>query len=172
MKTIVALLVGGVMFGTIAPVLAQTPPRPDVPQAAVLRDRYQIGLMESILQRAAEHGAKVTRDRARMVVSGDMLLSEEVRVRGIRLAGYGVFFYISRGGYWYRARSYRGPFRVCEVRYVPRAILNVPGRYWRHPHGGPPGQLKKRENVVVVREADERGHGNGHGNNGHGKHGN
>jgi hypothetical protein len=94
MKTIVALLVGGVMFGTIAPVLAQSPPRPDVPQAAVLRDRYQIGLMESILQRAAEHGAKVTRDRARMVVSGDMLLSEEVRVRGIRLGGYGVFFYI------------------------------------------------------------------------------
>jgi len=86
---------------------------------------------------------------------------------------YGVFYYVSRGGYWYRARSYRGPFRVCEVRYVPRAILNVPGRYWRHPHGGPPGQLKKRENVVVVREGDERGqgHGNGQGN-GHGKHGN
>ena len=84
---------------------------------------------------------------------------------------YGVFWYISRGGYWYRARSYRGPFRVVEVRYVPHAILNVPGRYWRHPHGGPPGQLKKRENVVVVREDEQGNNGNGHGHGrGHGKH--
>ena len=94
MKTIVAVLAGGVMFGAVAQVLAQTPPRPESPQAAAVRDRYQIGLMEGILQRAAEHGAKVTRDRARTVVSGDMLLSDEVRVRGIRLADYGVFFYI------------------------------------------------------------------------------
>jgi hypothetical protein len=94
MKTIVALLAGGVMFGSVVPILAQTPPRPETPQAAALRDRYQIGLMEGILQSAAEHGAKVTRDRARSVVSGDMLLNDEVRVRGIRLPDYGVFFYI------------------------------------------------------------------------------
>ena len=94
MKRIVSLLTTGVMFGIVAPVCAQTAPRPGAADAVALRDRYQIGLMEGILQRAAEHGAKVTRDRARSVVPGDMLLSDEVRVRGIRLADYGVFFYI------------------------------------------------------------------------------
>jgi hypothetical protein len=68
---------------------------------------------------------------------------------------YGVFYYVSRGGYWYRARSYRGPFRVCEVRYVPRAILNVPVRYWRHPRRAS-GPVEARERRVV-REGDGAG---------------
>jgi hypothetical protein len=53
---------------------------------------------------------------------------------------YGVYWFIWNDGYWYRARSYRGPFTVIEARYVPTAIWNVPARHWRHhPHGGPPG---------------------------------
>jgi hypothetical protein len=57
---------------------------------------------------------------------------------------YGVYWYIYRGDHWYRARRYNGPFTVCEAKYVPRAIISVPQRFWRHhPHGGPPGQLKK-----------------------------
>ena len=77
----------------LAPVLAQAPRLPVAPpSAAALQDRYQVGLMEGILRTAAEHGAKVTRDRARTVIPGDMLLSDEVRVRGFRLEGYGVFF--------------------------------------------------------------------------------
>ena len=83
---------------------------------------------------------------------------------------YGVYWYVSNDGYWYRARSYRGPYRVVEVRYVPRAILNVPGRHWRHPHGGPPGQMKKRD-VVVVREGRGYDSGHGHGNGKGNKHG-
>ena len=83
---------------------------------------------------------------------------------------YGVYWYVYNDGYWYRARAYRGPFRVIEVRYVPRAIVSVPARHWRHhPHGGPPGLAKKsgspgqakksrgNSDVVVVK----RGHGNG-----------
>ena len=65
---------------------------------------------------------------------------------------YGVFWYVARDGYWYRARTYRGPFTVVSARYVPTAICNVPGKYWRHPHGGPPGQWKKRDNYVASRE--------------------
>ena len=86
MKKSVTLVAVAVMSGIVAPLGAQAPPRPDSPQTAALRDRYQIGLMEGILQRAAEHGAKMTRDRARSVVPGDMLLSDDVRVRGIRLS--------------------------------------------------------------------------------------
>lgn len=78
---------------------------------------------------------------------------------------YGVYWYIYRSDHWYRARRYRGPFAVVEAKYVPRAIINVPQKYWHHhPHGGPPGQLKKmdsRAERVEAREHDggRRDHG-------------
>src|SRR5258708_11849725 len=34
---------------------------------------------------------------------------------------YGVYWYAFNDGYWYRARSYRGPFRVVGPRFVPAA---------------------------------------------------
>jgi len=73
---------------------------------------------------------------------------------------YGVFWYVFNDGYWYRARTYRGPFSSVHARYVPSAISNVPAKYWRrHPHGGPPGQMKakkKRNDHVVAREGRKR----------------
>ena len=58
---------------------------------------------------------------------------------------YGVYWFIWNDGYWYRARSYRGPFTVIEARYVPAAIWNVPARHWRHhPHGGY-GEMARHE---------------------------
>jgi len=45
---------------------------------------------------------------------------------------YGRFWYVSQGGYWYRAPSYRGPFRVVDARYVPRPIYSVPANHWKH----------------------------------------
>jgi hypothetical protein len=66
---------------------------------------------------------------------------------------YGVFWYVFNDGYWYRARTHRGPFMAVNARYVPGAISNVPTKYWRrHPHGGPPGHMKKRNDYVVARE--------------------
>jgi hypothetical protein len=69
---------------------------------------------------------------------------------------YGGYWYINRGGYWYRGRSYRGPFAAIAFARVPHEIVVVPGAYHHHPfhpphpHGGPPGQMKKH------------GHGHGH----------
>ena len=54
--------------------------------------RYQITTMERVLEGAVEHGAKVTRDRLQPVFPADMLLSDNARVRGYRLEGYGLFF--------------------------------------------------------------------------------
>jgi hypothetical protein len=69
-----------------APVFAQS-------QARESRDsRYQIGMMEGVLEKAVEHGAAVMRERLQQVLPADMLLSQPVRVRGIRLDGYGVIF--------------------------------------------------------------------------------
>jgi hypothetical protein len=58
---------------------------------------------------------------------------------------YGSSWYICSGGYWYQSSSYRGSYDVVDVRYVPEEILTVPREHWKHhPHGGPPGQMKRR----------------------------
>lgn len=55
--------------------------------------RYQIGVVERVLEQAVEHGAERTRDRLQAVMPpADMLLSTAARVRGFRQEGYGVFF--------------------------------------------------------------------------------
>ena len=73
-----------------APLVAQQ--RPSRPTAQQRDERYPIATMERVLEGAVEHGAKVTRDRMQAVVPAEMLLSDNARVRGYRLEGYGVFF--------------------------------------------------------------------------------
>ena len=88
MKTIVVMTM--VAVGLPAGGFAQTAPRAATGDPARLR--YQIGQMERVLEGAVEHGAKVWRDRFQSVLPADMLLSENARVRGFRLEGYGVLF--------------------------------------------------------------------------------
>ena len=45
------------------------------------QSRYQIGVMERVLEGAVEHGATVTRDRLQAVLPAQMLLSENTRSR-------------------------------------------------------------------------------------------
>ena len=55
-------------------------------------------------------------------------------------------YYLNRDGYWYRAKTWRGPFVALPFDDLPNAIVGLPGKYRKHPahpHGGPPGQLKK-----------------------------
>lgn len=55
--------------------------------------RYQIGVMERILEEAVQHGADKTRERIQSVLPpAEMLLVTSAQVRGFRLDGYGVFF--------------------------------------------------------------------------------
>ncbi len=74
---------------------------------------------------------------------------------------YGTFFYVYDDGYWYRSRSYRGPFVAIRASYVPRPIFYVAdnGYHWRQqPRWMPPGHAKK-----VWREDRGWKHGRGHG---------
>jgi hypothetical protein len=71
----------------VTAVLAQEPA-----SLALLQSRYQVTQMERVLGGAAEHGAKIARERLRAMIPADMLLTENVRVRGFPLEGYGVFF--------------------------------------------------------------------------------
>src|SRR5213083_1475565 len=74
---------------------------------------------------------------------------------------YGSYWYAVDDGYWYRSRSYRGPFAVVDVRYVPRTIFSVPQRHWRHyPRG-----ISHRDRGAWANYGEDRrdrGHGNGH----------
>ena len=65
----------------------------------------------------------------------------ESRVYVVRNAGYdmfryGRFWYVTEDGYWYRARSARGPFRVVDARRVPQPIYYVPAHHWKHRNWG------------------------------------
>jgi hypothetical protein len=86
---------------------------------------------------------------------------------------YGVYWYAYRGGYWYRARTWRGPYATVVSSRVPRAIINVPSRHWKHhPHGMPPGLAKKQDrdrNVNVGHDSRVYVKDNDHGKGGKSK---
>jgi hypothetical protein len=86
MSRVVSTLVAGVLL-CAASTHAQSPPASEQRQL-----RYQIGVMERVLEEAVEHGANLTRDRLQALVPADMLVSEGARVRGFRIENYGMFF--------------------------------------------------------------------------------
>jgi hypothetical protein len=59
---------------------------------------------------------------------------------------HGKYWYVTTGGFWYRAGGYDGPFKVVDVRNVPEAIFAIPAKHWKHhPKGGPPGLAAKAD---------------------------
>lgn len=56
---------------------------------------------------------------------------------------YGGYWYLFSNGYWFRARSYAGAFARMDARRVPRAVMNVPAEYWRHPAPAPPSIARR-----------------------------
>ena len=54
--------------------------------------RYNIFVMEGVLERAVQHGADQLRRQVRRAMPDMLLLSGAAEARGIRLDGYGVFF--------------------------------------------------------------------------------
>lgn len=51
---------------------------------------------------------------------------------------YGSYWYFIDDGYWYRSRTWRGPFVHIGYMSVPRPIRVVPVNYRRHWKHGPP----------------------------------
>jgi len=83
------------VVSTLATVLllcAAARPAQSQPPVEQRQLRYQIGVMERVLEEAVEHGANLTRDRLQALVPADMLVSEGARVRGFRIENYGMFF--------------------------------------------------------------------------------
>ena len=89
-----SLLSTVLVIGIAATASAQpSTPLPSTPPPAEQRQsRYQIGQMERMLEGAVEHGVKTMRDRLDALVPTTMMVTDNARVRGFRLEGYGVFF--------------------------------------------------------------------------------
>jgi hypothetical protein len=67
---------------------------------------------------------------------------------------YGGYWYVCDDDYWYRARSYGGPFITVDVRSVPTRLFEVPQRRWHRYPGG----------LARWHQSNGRGHGHGWGN--------
>ena len=81
-----------------------------------------------------------------------MILSEDDP--GYDMFRYGPTYYVNNDGYWYRGRTYRGPFISIDARRVPRQVYSVPAGRWRHhPKDGGHGHMN-----------GDRGHRHGQGN--------
>jgi hypothetical protein len=92
--TVVAL----VAIASVGEVSAQ-PARPDPSkQDEQVKIRYNIFVMEGVLERAVAHGADQLRIQVRRVMPDMLLLGGEAQARGFRLDGYGVFFDVSVPG--------------------------------------------------------------------------
>ncbi|MGB7220461.1 MAG: hypothetical protein WBD07_16805 [Vicinamibacterales bacterium] len=94
MRVIVSIVVGGLL--AIANVAAaQTAQARAAAEQRQLR--YQVGVMERVLEGAVEHGAKEMRARWQAALQSDtlqpeLLVLDNARARGIRLEGYGIVF--------------------------------------------------------------------------------
>jgi hypothetical protein len=70
---------------------------------------------------------------------------------------YGSYWYFIDDGYWYRARSYRGPFLHISGNSVPRSVRYVPVKYRRHWKNGPPSHAVAHG---YYKDKDRHGHKN------------
>jgi hypothetical protein len=66
--------------------------RPALERDQHVQARYNIVVMEGVLERAVQHGADQLRRQVRRVMPDMLLISGTAGARGLRLEGYGVFF--------------------------------------------------------------------------------
>ncbi len=58
---------------------------------------------------------------------------------------YDGYYWLFRGGYWYRSTSWRSRFVVVAPRYVPTVFYRLPRARWKHHPNGPPGLAKRSD---------------------------
>ncbi len=87
------VVVAACLAAMTAPALAQTPASRAAPAADDQANRrYQLALMEGVLEAAVQQGARVVSRQWRQVSSETLFISGNARARGIPLEGYGVLF--------------------------------------------------------------------------------
>lgn len=79
----------GVLATSVA--IAQQAPRLAAPKEQ-MQARYNIFVMEGVLERAVEHGAQNITRQVGAIMPGMLIISGAPKARGFRLDGFGVFF--------------------------------------------------------------------------------
>lgn len=46
---------------------------------------------------------------------------------------YGKYWYVNHDGYWYRSRSFKGPYKFVSHRHLPHEVVMLPAEYRHHP---------------------------------------
>jgi hypothetical protein len=89
-----AAAAGVALCAGVAPAAAQPAQSPAAARSTAeqKQSRYQIGVMERVLEGAVEHGVTNIRDRLQTIGPTELLMSDNAKARGFRLDGYGVFF--------------------------------------------------------------------------------
>jgi hypothetical protein len=87
------LVAGGMLlWGLASPGLAQAPGAVAAERARQLRLRYELQVMERVLEQAVQHGVQLMGARLQASAPDVLLFAGPSRARGFRLEGYGVFF--------------------------------------------------------------------------------
>lgn len=128
--------------------------------------RLYYGFLVGVTQAPAPPAPRSARE-PRLVRANDAMVfvaqDDQFRFDG-DLFRYGQYWFAYDHGYWYRARTHRGPYTVLDVRKVPRAILGVPRSFWKHhplavvaaPKGGERLAVAVRKPRAVVAASKDR----------------
>ncbi len=81
---------------------------------------------------------------------------------------YGGYYWLFRGGYWYRSAGWRGQFVVVHPRYVPSVFYQMPPARWKHRPSGPPGHMDQGSGGPPSHMRQGEGGPAGHMNQGNG----
>lgn len=101
---------------------------------------FQLGIRE------APPAPQITFEKAPRIVVVPSTRVSRVTDPGCKhdLFRFGGTWYAYDALHWYRADDISGPYRVVDARKVPRAVLFVPAKHWKHhPQQVPPGLAKK-----------------------------
>jgi hypothetical protein len=76
----------------VAPAPGAAAPQEPATREGALRARYQLRVMEGVLENAVQHGIRTVAAEMRLVSPDVIFFGSPSRARGFRLDGYGVFF--------------------------------------------------------------------------------
>ena len=105
----------------------------------------------------------VFRSEPQVVYVNDVYVVDDDRCRDDVFRADGLWWRM-HSGYWYRARSWNGPWVGVDVRRVPERVLVVPARHWKH------HPRHSSRTVVVLNDHDNGRHRGHYKHKKHGKH--
>ena len=120
------------VLGVVGSAWAQSPPQ--TPPSGQLQARYQVGVMERVLEQAVQHGAQLITRQMQAISPGMVMFTGPALARGFWLEDYGVFFDVEvpalrRSLSWsFRALNPTGVGLSNALQSLKRFVESVPDR--------------------------------------------